>query len=268
MEKNQRLRCVVFDLDGTLLDDDKHIKKESLLAIQEELVKNDVKIILASGRHYCDVEPYLFQIGINNISYITCCDGLYVFNSEGQLIKKFAFIQPECLFDICKFFKRVTVFCENGDYIIGFSPLFSLRYFYLRFIKGVKRVRFLKRKSISSLRKIEKVRFYCSNDKWCTLVAHGFNVVPYSKNEFDILNSKTGKYFAIKFIAETMGIDLNQFLYFGNDYNDLDCFFKLKFTVAMGNSPYEIKKNALFVTSSNNEDGISRAIKHFESFYK
>ena len=52
----------------------------------------------------------------------------------------------------------------------------------------------------------------------------------------------------------------------GDTENDLEILKAAGISVAMGNAIDEIKKNADYITLSNEEDGVAYAINHFIPF--
>jgi hypothetical protein len=62
-----------------------------------------------------------------------------------------------------------------------------------------------------------------------------------------------------------LDIDAKATMACGDDRNDLDMIQKAAFGVAMGNAMDIVKKEADFVTLSNQEDGVAVAIEKFKS---
>lgn len=58
-------------------------------------------------------------------------------------------------------------------------------------------------------------------------------------------------------------IDLKASMAFGDSMNDLSMISKAKYGVAMGNAMDKVKEEAFYVTDSNNDDGIYKALKKF-----
>jgi hydroxymethylpyrimidine pyrophosphatase-like HAD family hydrolase len=51
---------------------------------------------------------------------------------------------------------------------------------------------------------------------------------------------------------------------FGDHWNDIEMIKGVGIGVSMGNGKEETKQAADFVTASNNEDGIAKALRHFQ----
>jgi hydroxymethylpyrimidine pyrophosphatase-like HAD family hydrolase len=59
------------------------------------------------------------------------------------------------------------------------------------------------------------------------------------------------------------GIDKSRIIAMGDNYNDKEMIQYAGTGVAMGNAPEEIKLVADYVTDTNNNDGVAKAINHF-----
>lgn len=62
---------------------------------------------------------------------------------------------------------------------------------------------------------------------------------------------------AVRFLEDYFGVQTNEVIAFGDNFNDLDMLEHAGLGVAMGNAPNEIKQAANVVTVTNNEDGLA-----------
>ena len=63
--------------------------------------------------------------------------------------------------------------------------------------------------------------------------------------------------------GEQMGIRPEEIMVCGDSSNDMDMIARAGLSVAMGNSVPEIREAADYVTASNDEDGVAKAIEKF-----
>ena len=68
---------------------------------------------------------------------------------------------------------------------------------------------------------------------------------------------------ALEIICEKLGIDPGQTLAFGDQELDLPMIRAAGAGIAMGNAIDRLREEADYVTASNNEGGISQALRHF-----
>lgn len=80
-----KIKAIILDLDGTLLDDNKKIGDKTIHYLKQ--IKNNVKIIPASARQFCTIKPYLENLGLlDENNYTICFNGpLIVNNKESEI---------------------------------------------------------------------------------------------------------------------------------------------------------------------------------------
>ena len=79
-----------------------------------------------------------------------------------------------------------------------------------------------------------------------------------------IVNKSVNKRKGTKEVLSVYGISHASTAYFGDDKNDVECLKYFANSFAMGNADDEIKNESKYVTSSNDEDGIYRALVELE----
>ena len=79
----------------------------------------------------------------------------------------------------------------------------------------------------------------------------------------EVVNKDIDKGFALKFLASYFGIDMSQTMAIGDYNNDIDMIKAAGIGIAMENAGDEVKKNATYITSSNDDDGVCKAIEKF-----
>jgi len=72
----------------------------------------------------------------------------------------------------------------------------------------------------------------------------------------DIVPKDGGKGEAVKDILNYLGISKQEAIAFGDGYNDVEMFYQVGTSVAMGNANEEVKKHATDVCKSCDEDGV------------
>ena len=79
----------------------------------------------------------------------------------------------------------------------------------------------------------------------------------------DITHPDGDKGHAVREIARLLGIDMADVAVIGDMTNDLPMFAVAPLSIAMGQSPDEVKRRATHVTASNEEDGWARAVADY-----
>jgi hydroxymethylpyrimidine pyrophosphatase-like HAD family hydrolase len=77
------------------------------------------------------------------------------------------------------------------------------------------------------------------------------------------MNQYASKAQAIQMLMAHYGLQQHEVIAIGDNYNDQGMIEFAGAGIAMGNAPDEIKKIADFVTDTNNNDGVAKALNHF-----
>ena len=96
-----KIKAIILDLDGTLLDDNKKIGDKTIHYLRQ--IKNNLKIIPASARQFCTIKPYLENLGLlDENNYTICFNGsLIVNNKESEIFS--SYIDKSVVFKIDNF---------------------------------------------------------------------------------------------------------------------------------------------------------------------
>lgn len=78
---------------------------------------------------------------------------------------------------------------------------------------------------------------------------------------FSIISNKASKGIALKKLAEHLNIPMYQTVAIGNDNNDLSMIQVARVGVAVENATDELKKEANYITDSNDDDGVAKYLE-------
>ena len=79
----------------------------------------------------------------------------------------------------------------------------------------------------------------------------------------EITQAEANKGKALEALCDSLGISLLQVMASGDNANDFSMLERVGFPVAMGNAKEELKQIAKTVTTSNDEDGVAKAIYEY-----
>ena len=79
----------------------------------------------------------------------------------------------------------------------------------------------------------------------------------------EITQAEANKGKALEALCDSLGISLLQVMAIGDNANDFSMLERVGFPVAMGNAKEELKQIAKTVTTSNDEDGVAKAIYEY-----
>lgn len=89
----------------------------------------------------------------------------------------------------------------------------------------------------------------------------GMALVPSSPNIIDVLPADNTKASGLAFLADHLGIRLEECCVFGDFENDLEMFQAAGVSVAVENASTILKEKADFITESNDKDGVAKALE-------
>ena len=92
------------------------------------------------------------------------------------------------------------------------------------------------------------------------LLPKGLITVQTAPFYFEIIPSSINKGRALTQICRILSVDPARTMAFGDSENDIPMLQAAGFGVAMGNAAESVKTAADFITASNNDDGIAKAI--------
>ena len=79
----------------------------------------------------------------------------------------------------------------------------------------------------------------------------------------EIMPRNVNKASALRHIAEENGFTMDEVMAFGDAENDIEMLRSCRYGIAMGNAMAAVKEAAFAITSSNEEQGIARAIRRY-----
>ncbi|GEK91501.1 Cof-type HAD-IIB family hydrolase [Alkalibacterium kapii] len=249
-------KLFIFDIDGTVLNDDKEIPKETKEAIKELSESHDVAI--ATGRNRSMAKEVIKELGISH--YIVCNGAAAYYKNENIYTNH---LNKEDL-------ERLLKTADNHNHQLVYETIDDLKRRNkipnARMSDGMKFVGFDVPEYDKEFHK-ENALVQCllfvseeEMDIYADKFPH-FRFVRWYKEGIDVLPVDGSKFLTIKILANHMGINLNNVIAFGDGMNDIEMIKQAGLGVAMGNARTEVKNVADMITDSNENNGISNALR-------
>jgi hypothetical protein len=251
-------KFLFFDIDGTLLTDDKVILDSTKEAIKK-LHEQGHETAIATGRNAKMAKEIIDELGMKN--YIVCNGAAGYFHEER------AYFNP---LDKAAFQRLLKVADANGHQVVYETAHEVKRRDQeagTRMKEGMKFVgyevpeydrEFHKENDLTQL-----LLFYNEEEK--DLYENGqfpeFRFVRWYKDGVDVLPANGSKYETIIKVAESKGFKKEDIIAFGDGLNDYEMISNVGMGIAMGNAEEIVKEVAEMVTHTNNNHGISLALK-------
>jgi Cof subfamily protein (haloacid dehalogenase superfamily) len=261
----------VSDLDGTLLSDD-HTISDYTKSVIRRVSEQGIDFMLATGRIFGGARKYARELDLN--TPILACNGALIKEADGKLM--YGRPLPEDTLD--EVFRKLTdrelyfhCYAEENFYTKKIAG--SLASFYSFNSKQPEEDRFpmveIDPMELIGKDPIYKVLARYEGEVNREELYHCLNAIPGTSvtvswhNSFDICADQVSKSSAIDRYAREKGIEPSEIMCFGDNYNDIDMLRYAGLGIAPENAADPIKEAADYVTCSNNEDGVAKAIEKF-----
>ena len=252
-----KYKCVVVDLDQTLLREDKSLSQKTIDAFAK--LPPETEIVVATGRAIIRTQRYADLIHARSM---ICTNGSIVYH-QGEVIHRTE-IDNQKVIDLIQVVRKI-----EPVHITLFYPTqgYTTNEYYIN--KG------------ESLRldldhfethEIQKIFIVTSNHAAVEAIdfsSYGMKAVPLTENPdiFVITADQVNKGSALRALCDHLGLDLSEVVAFGDDYNDLEMLQEAGCGVAMANAVGEISASADQHTLSNEDDGVAWWLeKHLADF--
>ncbi|MBD3921280.1 Cof-type HAD-IIB family hydrolase [Paenibacillus sp. PR3] len=250
-------KIVFFDIDGTLVNEEKQIPQDTIDAIRE-LKQTDVIPVIATGRAPYFFKPIAEQLGID--SYVSL-NGAYVVHDGRVLFERP--IARECLEALVEHAGKNNhpLVFEGGESYYANTPdntnmMTSVNS--LRITPPGHDPDFWQKESIY------QAFLHCEahEEELYADALPGLRLVRWHKNAMDVLPEDGSKALGIDAMLQHLGISVEEAVAFGDGLNDKEMLEAVGLGVAMGNSHPELIPHADYVTAHVNEGGIRQGLKH------
>ena len=254
-----RIKAIFFDIDGTLVSFKSHTVPESARRAIARLREQGVKVFIATGRLMKHVAI------VNDIEvdgYITV-NGGYCITSAGEVIFESAFPRAtvERVIDLSEQYGfDLNVMTHEDMYVSSMGERVKKIASMINIMPTVADVR-----AIAATQPVVQMCPYISRE----LEQEIMPLLPdcvgsrWIDTFMDLNVRGVDKSLGIQQVMNYYGLTMAEAMAFGDGGNDLPMVRDAAVGVAMGNACDELKAVADYITSSVDEDGVSRALEHF-----
>ena len=262
------IKVICCDIDGTLVRDDKSLSEENIKWIHKAVSEKGVHFTLVSGRPVNGVLPFYKKMGITGP--VSCFNGGTLVDENGNIVDDHRMGTDLAL--------ELLSLGEQRDVDI---VIFDGMKWYLKtrdcYCYALKRKVYESDCGTGNLRELlgqfeTNKMIFLSPDKDVldSLLAEikakidPSRCTVYRSGDFiEIMPSGYDKSSAVDALAKLFNVSLSQIMALGDDYNDTNMLKRAGCSVAMGNAVEEAKQVAKYITDTNNNDGVAKAIKKY-----
>ena len=262
-----RIKLIMSDIDGTILDKN-HQLDSYLIELMPLLKQCNIPFVLASARSPLGIAPISKELGITDCP-IACYNGALISLGD-KILSQYSIDKSELLLlhdFLKKEFPTVSInvysrkdwlvntideWVEIEATITGESPKVTSLADFIRDEKTLVH-KLLLIDNTDTIQKLQKTLssidfpqtdFYLSKD-----------------NYLEVTHNQVSKKQALLELANYYQLPLTSIMTLGDNYNDIPMIETAGLGIAMGNAPRDVKTCAKAVTDSNEQNGVSKAIK-------
>ncbi|MGC8708232.1 MAG: HAD family hydrolase [Athalassotoga sp.] len=271
------IKFVGIDLDGTLLDSDKKISEENLKAL-EKLEKSGIHVTIFTGRSFVASEEYFGAISSDIPGVFQ--NGAFISTIKTHRTIKKVTLSYACASKIVYFAKKYdlfsvlfTHFTETPDMVYEEeipSPSSYKSYFERNAYRMIKVPNIFacigeeigEVAVVGNFNKIKTIEKEMDCSEFTMVLSTLF---PDNEGFVEFFGPGCGKEKALDFLLKKFGMSREESAFIGDNYNDLEALKIVGHPIVMGNNytPVELINVAKYITSSNDEDGVAKAIKEY-----
>lgn len=269
------IKLVITDLDGTLLNDEKHISEENIKALKEAM-ENGIHVSVATGRNFYSAKRYIEELGLD--VPVIFQNGAFIYQWMEDKILYRSDLKTHIVEKVIEkarkygifyilyidFFAEKDIYIDK-DYKGEFSSYLKQNSWRINFVDDV--IKHVKNKEtvaeIALVGDEETIKNVIKES-----LVHFENDTSVIKNNkikletfYEIFGPNSSKEESFEYLLEHFNVKPEETMYLGDSYNDVGMFKKVGFPVAVMNAHDDVKTYAKFITKSNNEDGVAYAVR-------
>jgi len=238
-------KIAFVDLDGTLLNRNGELTEFTIDAIRK--LKNKIKIVITTSRGLGNVKPILEKLSLNTQNdYVICANGSLIINGNEEIQHKAAISKQNIYYLLNQVDKKFLENCyiSTIDKKVFFNEIKNLDLF----IEN---------------NEIYKIVFEYSNIKDMDIssdLSSHFNIYKSCSELIEFVNKNCSKGKAVNSILKTFNLSRHDAIVFGDTENELEIMKLAGCGIAVCNAEPRIKEQATYITDSNNDDGVVKAL--------
>lgn len=254
-------KIVFFDLDGTLLTDEKTVLEENKREIKR-VNKLGVETVICTGRQANAVQCYKEMAGTGR--FVICTNGAEIYDYREEKVIYKSVIKKQTVLELCNI-------AEKTNYLLKIDTL-NARYINNMEYSQVGEIEINQTiKELLDDNEILQVSIGSTNRKELDNLVHQIQRLSdvkvenyfYFKNNMwilNIVNKEVSKGNAVKLLCDYLSITSNNAIAFGDDINDISMLTSVGYGIAMENAIDKLKNIARKIIGNNNEESIAKEL--------
>lgn len=260
MSTQASIRAIAFDLDDTLLRDDRTIS-DATVSVLRRAHQQGIFILPASGRTFCSMQSFVARLGCADA--VISANGAQIYTPEGTLLHELT-MDAATAQQIARFAREKGCYCQTyagdaffynseGEYARAYAESSSLRGVYVGDLVQYLTAPTSKLLMMDTPERIAAL-YQEAQQRFGQSVA-----ITCSKPYFLEFNPPLAtKGHALALCGQMLGFPLEDCVAFGDSLNDVSMLRAAGRGVCMGNGREEVKQMGFAVCKTNQEDGVAQ----------
>ena len=239
-----KIKLIALDMDGTLLTSQEKVSDYTKGVIAKAL-ENDVHVVLSTGRWLNSCYPFAEELKLK--SFLVTCNGGQIWTVGKDLLEEHLLTQEkiENMWYLAEKYDVFTWLVSTEDIYYNQRPDNFYDHKWLKF--GCE---------TEDKDKLDKIIEELSHIDGLELT----NSLP---TNIEVNPKGVNKASALRKVCQDIGITMDQVLACGDSLNDIKMIQEAGVGVAVGNAQEAIKKVADYVTETNDNHGVAKAIEKY-----
>jgi Cof subfamily protein (haloacid dehalogenase superfamily) len=267
-------KLICLDMDGTLLNSKGQVSERNLEAIKKAHEKG-VKVTVCTGRLFTSARFYADMLGVE--VPVIASNGAYIREKDKNEIIYKSPLGFENSMRILEVLKKhdITFFYHTFDTV--FMKKLGPDSAYVNINKTLPKDKQINLQAVDNWEDVFKsnseeiLKCMCSEKDVLRiakakeeLLRYGdIEVVSSMYNNFEVMKKRVSKGRAVEILAGFYNLNREEVMCIGDNENDISMIKYAGMGVAMGNGEEYVKELADFVTDTNDNDGVAKAIEKF-----
>jgi Cof subfamily protein (haloacid dehalogenase superfamily) len=266
-------KAVFLDMDGTLLRSDHSISEPTIQTIRK-LTAAGVPVVLVSARPLNGMLPAFSTLGLPEHTPLITLNGSYIVQSEQPIFDvRIDLNTTSQVTEQVRPFKATIAYYLQREWYSEVKDAWTdheqkimdvpVRVEPIGQLIGEWTVRGISPNKMMVMSEPANISIIQQHLR--TIYNGQLNIYPSKATYLEVMDSRGSKSNAVRFVSERLGLASSEVIAMGDNYNDIGMIEFAGLGVAMGNAPDDIKAKADYVTDTNNDDGVRKAL---ETFFK
>ena len=259
------IKLVATDIGGTLARDDGSLSGRTIDVLRA-VINKGINIALVTGYNMEMTQEYSNKIPGDIITIIQ--NGAIIY--DGKKLLQTNYLKKETAWKVIKFFesKGFTPILFSG--VEGGGKVYYKRtnekfiprssFTEVNDFKGILSedpVEISAWESTEDILAVKEEAETLFGDKWYVTAS-----IQEKRSWLEVLNPKARKVEALLTVMRKKGIKPEEVIYFGDNFNDVECLEAVKYPVVVENGLPDVKSLAWRVAPTNNDDGVAFELKN------